>query len=128
MRRSLIITLTILPAILAASLAWAGPKAPGDMKLVAPAAWKATKPAVPFSHAAHAKDDCTACHHTWDGKGAIQSCAVPGCHDQEGKKGEHAFYTAFHSKGSDRSCLGCHKTANQPGGKAPLGCKDCHTP
>ncbi|MEF2230535.1 MAG: cytochrome c3 family protein [Pseudodesulfovibrio sp.] len=129
MRRSPTITLTILAVLLAASLAWAGPMAPDDMRLAPPAGWPSTKPCVEFSHASHsdAKIDCTICHHTWDGKGPIQSCSAAGCHDQQGKTGPQALYAAFHAKDAQSSCLGCHKTANaRDGANLPVGCKDCH--
>ena len=129
MHRSLTFTLTILAAVLAASLAWAAPRAPGDMRLTAPAGWQATKPCVDFSHASHsgAGVECATCHHTWDGKGTIQSCSTPECHDQQGKKGAQTFYAAFHDKNAESSCLGCHKTANaKDGSSLPVSCKDCH--
>jgi len=127
MQRFLTITLTLLAVLLAASLSFAGPKAPGDLHLAPPAAWKASKSSVAFSHSGHAKAkiDCKSCHHAWDGKGPVRSCAAAGCHDQPGKKGERAFYSAFHAK-ADRSCLGCHKSVKAKGGHAPVACKECH--
>ena len=83
------LTMTILAAtaaILIATLAWAAPEAPGDLKLGPPEGWKASKPLVDFSHAGHgaAKIDCATCHHTWDGTGEIKGCGTAGCHDQPG--------------------------------------------
>ena len=126
-------TMTILAAtaaFLIATMAWAAPEAPGDLKLGPPEGWTASKPLVGFSHAGHGKTgiECATCHHTWDGQGAIQGCGTAGCHDQPGKKGSNAFYTAFHSKKADASCLGCHKKTNKRDNtKLPVGCKNCHS-
>lgn len=128
MYRFMTITLSLCAFLLGASLAVAAPEAPGDMRLGPPESIKTTKAMVDFSHARHAaaQVDCVTCHHTWDGASAVQSCAAPGCHDQPGKKGEHAFYTAFHSKDSDNSCLSCHKAQKKAGKAVPVGCAECH--
>lgn len=129
MHRFALITMTLCALILAAALATAATEAPADLKLGPPEGMKATKTLVDFSHAKHgtAKIECATCHHTWDGKSEVKSCAAAGCHDQKGKKGKNAFYTAFHSKKSETSCLGCHKIVKKRDGKpVPVGCKACH--
>ena len=129
MQRLALITVMLCMLILVAALAGAATDAPADLKLGPPEGMKATKTLVDFSHTKHdaAKIDCTACHHTWDGKSDVKSCATAGCHDQTGKKGKNAFYTAFHSKKSENSCLGCHKIVKKKDGKpVPVSCKACH--
>ncbi|WP_338666558.1 cytochrome c3 family protein [Pseudodesulfovibrio methanolicus] len=128
MSRFLTVTLSLCALLLGAGLASAAAQAPGDLKLGPPAGIKASKAMVEFSHAGHGAADvqCVTCHHTWDGKSDIQGCAATGCHDQPGKKGETAFYTAFHAKKTDRSCLGCHKTLKKAGKAVPVSCGQCH--
>lgn len=129
MQRFILSILALCVLVLTVSVASAAPKAPADLKLGPPEGIKATKTMVHFSHAKHeaAKIECTSCHHTWDGKNAeIKSCAATGCHDQPGKKGQNAYYTAFHTKKSDQSCLGCHKIMKKNGKVVPVSCKQCH--
>ncbi len=128
MHRFLISTMTLCVLILAAALAWAAVEAPADLKLGPPEGMKASKTLVDFSHTKHsaAKVECVTCHHTWDSKSEVKSCAAPGCHDQPGKKGKNSFYTAFHTKKSEASCVGCHKIVKKTGKKVPVSCKSCH--
>ncbi|QJB57529.1 cytochrome c3 family protein [Pseudodesulfovibrio sp. zrk46] len=128
MHRFLISTMAISVLILSAALAWATVEAPKELTLQPPASIKATKTFVAFPHAKHeaAKLDCKTCHHTWDSKADIMKCSSSGCHDQPGKKGENAYYTAFHFKKSDGSCLGCHKAMKKQGKNVPVACKQCH--
>jgi len=128
MHRFIMTILTITILTLTSGFAWAATEAPGDMKLAPPEGWKATKTLVDFSHDLHAtaKVDCVTCHHTWDQKSDIKSCAASGCHDQPGKKGKNTFYTAFHAKKSETSCLGCHKIVKKEGKVVPVSCKSCH--
>ncbi|BCS86900.1 cytochrome c3 family protein [Pseudodesulfovibrio sediminis] len=129
MYRLIMTILTVCMLTLAGGLANAAPDAPGDLKLGPPEGMTASKTMVDFSHKRHddAKIDCVTCHHTWDGKSDIQSCATPGCHDQPGKKEKTAYYTAFHSKKAENSCLGCHKIVKKRDGKpVPVSCKSCH--
>ncbi len=128
MHRFLISTMTLSVLILTAALAWAAVEAPADMKLGPPEGMKTSKTLVDFSHTKHsaAKVECITCHHTWDGKAEVKSCAAPGCHDQAGKKGKNSFYAAFHAKKSQASCLGCHKVAQKAGKTVPVSCKSCH--
>lgn len=71
--------MTLCVLILAAALAWAAVEAPADLKLGPPEGMKASKTLVEFSHAKHgaANVECATCHHTWDGKSKVQSCAAP---------------------------------------------------
>jgi len=128
MHRLIMTTMTLCVLILASALAWAAMEAPADLKLGPPEGMKATKPLVLFSHGAHnsAKVECATCHHTWDGSSDIRSCSASGCHDQPGKKGKTSFYSAFHSKKSKTSCLGCHKINKKAGKSVPVACKSCH--
>ena len=129
MQRFILSILALCVLVLTVSVASAAPEAPAELKLGPPEGYKATKTMVDFSHTKHAnaKVECASCHHTWDGKSEIKSCASAACHDQPGKKGETAFYNAFHSKKSDTSCLGCHKIMKKDGKVVPVACKDCHT-
>jgi hypothetical protein len=107
---------------------------PADpMLLKAPEGVAMKQAPVSFSHKSHAALECAACHHTWDGKGAIGGCMDKGCHDlaeavtPQEKKSPAFFYNAFHARGSQISCVGCHgelKKAGQPTG--PTGCQECH--
>lgn len=129
MHRFIMTVLTLSVLVLIAAFGWAAPNIPADTKLGPPMSLKTTKPLVPFSHSLHdkAKIECASCHHTWDGKSEIKLCSTAGCHDQPGKKGVNAFYTAFHSKKSKASCLGCHKIVKKEQKKAvPVSCKSCH--
>lgn len=128
MYRSITITLTLCLLLLGAGLAGAAPEAPGDLKLSPPEAIEASKSPVDFSHAKHgaAQVECATCHHTWDGQSDIKSCSSQGCHDQPGKKDANAFYSAFHSKKTENSCLGCHKIVKKNGKPVPVSCADCH--
>ncbi|MGL1863729.1 MAG: cytochrome c3 family protein [Pseudodesulfovibrio sp.] len=129
MHRFIMTTMTLCVLILASALAWAAVEAPADLKLGPPEGMKVSKTLVDFSHAKHgeAKVECATCHHTWDGTSEVKSCSYAGCHDQPGKKGETAFYVAFHAKKSEASCLGCHKILKKSGNKVvPVSCKACH--
>ena len=128
MHRFLLFALTLC-FFMASALAWAAVQAPPEMKLGPPEGMKATKSLVDFSHVVHenAKVECTACHHTWDGKSEVKSCAAAGCHDQPGKKEVNSFYFAFHDKKSMVSCVGCHKAEKKAGNaNVPVSCKSCH--
>ncbi|WP_272700717.1 cytochrome c3 family protein [Desulfovibrio sp. Fe33] len=127
--RRIVITLMALFTFGLAVSAWAAPSAPGDIKLGPPTGMEATKSLVDFPHGRHVKADmeCATCHHTWDGKSEIKGCSASGCHDQPGKKEATAFYSAFHAKNTDKSCLGCHKIVKKRDGKpVPISCKQCH--
>ncbi len=129
MQRIVLSLLTICALVLSVSVAVAATEAPAQLKLEAPDGIKATKTPVDFPHGKHDALglECTTCHHTWDGASDVKGCATAGCHDQPGKRGENTYYTAFHGRKTDRSCLGCHKTKKKAGNDVvPISCKDCH--
>lgn len=125
MKKTFLISLVVAALVCAFALPnlSAATKAPADMVLKAPEGMKMKKSPVAFPHAKHEEmlKDCKACHHTYEGSGDVKSCAYEGCHDQPGKKGETAFYKAFHAR-DKRSCVGCHKAEK----KGPKSCKQCH--
>lgn len=129
MHRFIMTTMTLCTLLLTSTLAFAAVEAPADLKLGPPEGMKASKALVDFSHTKHDAADvaCVKCHHTWDGKTDVKSCAASGCHDQPGKKGVNSFYVAFHSKKSEASCVGCHKIVKKRDKKpVPVSCKACH--
>lgn len=128
MNRNLVIPLALLAALALTAAAAFAVDAPADMEITVPEGATATKSPVAFSHTGHAALDCQACHHKWDGASPVQGCATDGCHtDVAAKKGDDSFYMAFHDRGSETSCVGCHfalKKAGSPTG--PVSCNDCH--
>lgn len=128
MHRFILSAVTLSILLLSSSLALAARNAPIDLMLGPPEGMKASKTMVAFSHDKHsaAKIDCVSCHHTWDGKSDVKKCGTSGCHEQPGKKGTNTFYTAFHTKKSQISCVGCHKVAKKEGKNVPVSCKSCH--
>ena len=112
----------------------AAPLTPPDpMVLSAPEGVAMKQAPVSFSHKRHSAQECTACHHMWDGKGAIGGCMDPGCHDladartPQEKKDPTWFYNAFHARGSLISCVGCHGEMRKAGqATGPIGCQECH--
>ncbi|CCO24854.1 cytochrome c3 family protein [Maridesulfovibrio hydrothermalis] len=86
---------------------------------------------VKFSHFDHQDVNCVKCHHTWDGKTPVKSCAAAGCHDELVKKGQpQSYFKAFHTLQSDISCRGCHVKMNKEGktdiATAPCANNACH--
>jgi len=86
---------------------------------------------VKFSHFDHQDVNCVKCHHTWDGKTAVKSCAAAGCHDELKRKGQpKSYFKAFHTLHSDQSCRGCHVKMNKEGqtdlATAPCANNVCH--
>jgi len=90
---------------------------------------------VTFNHSTHASVDCKACHHKWDGAGAVKKCSTAGCHDKFDKKDKsvNSYYQAIHNKKPQgtQSCLSCHKDAagsDKDKKKALTACKGsaCH--
>ena len=82
---------------------------------------------VTFRHSDHKGPSCVLCHHKVTANGErLTSCSAPGCHVLPGKSSDPtSLFQAFHSKGSERSCYGCHleKRARFDGVK---GCTTCH--
>ncbi|MFW6324771.1 MAG: cytochrome c3 family protein [Desulfovibrionales bacterium] len=110
------------------------PEPPSDLVLRAPEGVDAKQGPVDFSHIAHEQLECGACHHTWDGEGPIQGCMSQGCHDlidpksPQEKRDPAYYYTAFHARGSELSCVGCHTSMKRRGESfGPTGCQDCHS-
>jgi len=94
---------------------------------------------VPFSHQKHASlgtdvAGCQKCHHKWDGKAEIKSCAADGCHPdvtsfRSTEKDPKFLITAFHLNTSTYSCSGCHRQMKQAGEQTgPTACAPCHNP
>lgn len=75
-----------------------------------------SKPAVTFSHKAHADKlgKCAECHHK-DAAGAEQKCS--GCHKAKMEKEKESFKEVMHAK-----CKGCHQKSK----KGPTKCDECH--
>lgn len=89
------------------------------------------KKQVTFPHKAHAKVECTYCHHKAVEGNDLAGCSTKGCHDNFDKKdkSEHSYYQMAHNKASEKSCMGCHQKAAQdnPQLKEKLkGCNPCH--
>ncbi|OEU67953.1 MAG: cytochrome C [Desulfovibrio sp. S3730MH75] len=86
---------------------------------------------VKFSHFSHQDVSCVKCHHTWDGKSPVKSCAAEGCHNELKTKGDtESYFKAFHTLQDDRSCRGCHAEMNKAGKTelqlAPCANNACH--
>lgn len=85
-----------------------------------------------FSHSSHRDKgfNCKTCHHESSSNTPYSSCRE--CHSTTGagERDEMSMFMAFHAKGTDRSCYGCHnKLAEQhPARYASFqGCKPCHS-
>lgn len=138
MKRIVLVTLAcaalVLGLALAASAA-SGKDAPGkpvEMKFPGDGAKYA--PIMFPHHAQHlaVKGGCETCHHKWDGKGEIKACASAGCHDdtsKANKKQPTSYDSAFHTRDSGHSCVGCHtaQLKENPASKAPKKCNECHS-
>ncbi len=133
MKKSLMISLMVAALVCAFALpsVIAGNAPAPEMTLEVPAGAKATKAPVMFPHKKHedAGLDCLTCHHKAKSKDDCKSCASEGCHvdaSKAAKKDPKGFYSAFHSKKSEASCLGCHKAQKKAGKNVPVSCKQCH--
>jgi len=75
-----------------------------------------SKPAVEFSHKAHADKigKCAECHHKNEA-GKEQKCSE--CHKAKMEKEKESFKEVMHTK-----CKGCHQKSK----KGPTKCDDCH--
>ncbi|MDL2266371.1 cytochrome c family protein [Desulfovibrio sp. OttesenSCG-928-G15] len=85
-----------------------------------------------FSHKSHRGKgfNCRTCHHESSSNTPYSSCRE--CHSTPGarERDEMSMFMAFHAKGTDRSCYGCHaKLAEQSPGAYPSfqGCRPCHS-
>ena len=88
---------------------------------------------VVFSHKSHANKgfSCKTCHHESSEKSPFSSCRE-ACHSTPGasERDPMSMYMAFHAKGTNRSCYGCHSMlAEQNPGAYPSfkGCRPCHS-
>ncbi|MBU3949290.1 MAG: cytochrome c family protein [Proteobacteria bacterium] len=74
---------------------------------------------VPFDHKAHESkaENCKSCHHE-----SLKPCA--DCHTETGSKdgGFVRLEQAMHNSKSEKSCIGCHKTA-----QLEKNCAGCHS-
>lgn len=89
---------------------------------------------VVFPHQKHLSlGDCTLCHHKWEDRSkAPQKCTASGCHDLIGVQGPemtevNSSYYAYHTRESDKSCIGCHMSRKEAGETTgPTNCIKCH--
>lgn len=85
---------------------------------------------VMFPHTAHRGVSCMQCHHEMGETGRYVACTE--CHATPGAKERDpmSMYMAFHAKGTDRSCYGCHARMVEayPAkyGQKFAGCRPCH--
>lgn len=132
---AIIILVMALLGTMTVAVAMAAEEAPKDpITMTFPADNNKYAPIMFEHHERHLglKDGCVACHHKWDGAGAITGCRVEGCHSdisKENKRQPTSYDSAFHSKGTTNSCVGCHKEMlkSGEGPKAPQKCNDCHS-
>lgn len=84
--------------------------------------------AVVFNHSTHKQVKCRTCHHMADERGQrFVKCTREECHSLKGSKQRDPMsaFMAYHAKGTDRSCYGCHleERASHPSFR---GCQPCH--
>ncbi|MCF8030220.1 MAG: cytochrome c3 family protein [Desulfohalobiaceae bacterium] len=87
---------------------------------------EANRKSVQFPHLQHALDHgCSNCHHTWELEELESPYQCVECHDNfETTHGDDSYFGAFHSRGSEYSCVGCHY--KEGGDAGPLKCPVCH--
>lgn len=119
----------------------------GTMTLKAPAHFQTEKSSVNFSHSAHFKFSCTACHHEWDQSSPVQGCTSSGCHEKlkpspPSKKPSQDKKIISLTGAYHKACRSCHrsrleeiKSLKKQGGSeqnamprttGPIGCEGCH--
>jgi hypothetical protein len=88
---------------------------------------------VTFNHENHMGKGfgCANCHHEKLAGKSYVPCANDACHSAPGprERGAMSMFMAFHARGSDRSCYGCHSklSAENPEKYPSLqGCRPCH--
>ena len=88
---------------------------------------------VVFSHKTHRDKgfSCKTCHHESSADIPYSSCREE-CHSTPGarERDSMSMFMAFHAKGTDRSCYGCHTMlAEKAPGAYPSfkGCRPCHS-
>lgn len=84
-----------------------------------------------FPHKSHRDKGfgCKTCHHESSSDIPYSSCR--DCHSTPGarERDPMSMFMAFHAKGTDRSCLGCHTrlAAENPATYSKFkGCRPCH--
>lgn len=84
--------------------------------------------AVVFNHDTHKTVQCRTCHHIKDEQGKrYVKCTREECHSIPGarERDPMSAFMAYHAKGTDRSCYGCHleiRTSHP----TFRGCQPCH--
>lgn len=84
--------------------------------------------AVIFNHGTHKGVKCRICHHIRDDEGQrFVKCTREGCHDIPGarERDPMSMFMAYHARGTDRSCYGCHKMEADSHPEF-RGCRPCH--
>ncbi|HIW01601.1 MAG TPA: cytochrome c3 family protein [Candidatus Desulfovibrio intestinipullorum] len=84
---------------------------------------------VTFNHRTHMNVPCRTCHHAEGSTGYYVSCNE--CHQIEDARSTEveSRFQAFHAKGTDRSCYGCHtRMAEARPQDFPhfTNCRPCH--
>lgn len=84
--------------------------------------------AVVFNHDSHKDFKCRLCHHMKTEQGErFVNCTIEPCHSKAGAREREptSMFMAYHARGMDRSCYGCHKmeAKTHPEFK---GCRPCH--
>ncbi|HIW79224.1 MAG TPA: cytochrome c3 family protein [Candidatus Bilophila faecipullorum] len=115
--------LFVLALICGATAQAADPQAPDKPVQLKSAA--SSKMWVMFDHASHDAVACDVCHHAQpsDAASPYVSCgASEECHYIKGSKERdvQSLFWAYHTKNTERSCYGCHRTM------VDTGCRPCH--
>lgn len=84
--------------------------------------------AVVFNHSTHKSVKCKTCHHIADEQGKrYVKCTREECHSLKGSRERDpmSVFMAYHAKGTDRSCYGCH-LEERTAYPSFRGCQPCH--
>lgn len=94
---------------------------------------ESSRMSVVFSHKVHKNKGfgCKTCHHESSADIPYSSCREE-CHSTPGarERDSMSMFMAFHAKGTDRSCYGCHsRLAEESPETYPAfkGCQPCHS-
>lgn len=83
---------------------------------------------VVFNHNTHKEVKCRTCHHIVDTeRKRYVKCTIEGCHALKGsyESNPMSAFMAYHAKGTDRSCYGCHLEERNKY-TSFKGCEPCH--